>query len=148
MSKMKKNKAAGPDGVVTEMFEALEEYGVDRLTEFINKIYNDGTFPDEFGRSIFITLPKKPGAVDCEQYRTTSLICHSTKIILRILLLRARSRITPMVGREQFGFVKDAGTRNAIFVVRNITERAVEMQKDMYMCFIDYSKAFDKVKHL
>ena len=31
MSKMKKNKAAGPDGVVTEMFEALEEYGVDRL---------------------------------------------------------------------------------------------------------------------
>ena len=119
--------------------------GVDRLTKIINKIYDDGTFPDELGRSIFITLPKKPGAVDCEQYRTISLICHITKIILRILLLRARSRITPMVGREQFGFVKDAGTRNAIFLVRNITERA--MQKDVYMCFIDYSKAFDKVKH-
>ena len=147
MSKMKKNKAAGPDGVVTEMFEALEEYGVDRLTEIINKIYDDGTFPDELGRSIFITLPKKPGAVDCEQYRTISLICHITKIILRILLLRARSSITPMVGREQFGFVKDAGTRNAIFVVRNIMERAVKMQKDVYMCFIDYSKAFDKVRH-
>ena len=52
-----------------------------------------------------------------------------------------------MVGREQFGFVKDAGTRNAIFAVRNISERAVEMQKDVYMCFIDYSKAFDNVKH-
>ena len=28
-----------------------------------------------------------------------------------------------------------------------ITERAVEMQKDVFMCFIDYSKAFDKVRH-
>jgi len=28
-----------------------------------------------------------------------------------------------------------------------ITERAVEMQKDVLMCFIDYSKAFDKVRH-
>ena len=32
-------------------------------------------------------------------------------------------------------------------MVRNITERAVEMQTDVYMCFIDYSKAFDKVKN-
>ena len=29
-----------------------------------------------------------------------------------------------------------------------ITERCVEMQKDVYVCFIDYTKAFDKVKHV
>ena len=72
---------------------------------------------------------------------------HVTKIILRILLMRARSRITPEIGMEQFGFVEDSGTRNAIFVIRMITERAVEMQKDVFMCFIDYTKAFDKVRH-
>ena len=72
---------------------------------------------------------------------------HVTKIILRVLLLRLRSRIQPEIGREQFGFVEDAGTRNAIFVLRVITERAVEMQKDIYMCFIDYAKAFDKIRH-
>ena len=43
--------------------------------------------------------------------------------------------------------MEDAGTRNAIFVLRMITERAVEMQIDVFMCFIDYSKAFDKVRH-
>ena len=47
---------------------------------------------------------------------------HVTKIILRILLLRARSRITPEIEKEQFGFVEDAGTRNVIFVLRNIIE--------------------------
>ena len=26
-------------------------------------------------------------------------------------------------------------------------ERAIEVEKDLYLCFIDYSKAFDKVKH-
>ena len=64
-----------------------------------------------------------------------------------VLLLRLGSRIWPEIGREQFGFVEDAGTRNAIFVLRVITEKAVEMQKDIYMCFIDYTKTFDKVRH-
>ena len=90
---MRKNKAAGPDGVVIEMIEALEEYGVEKLTEIINKIYDDGKFPEDLSKSIFITLPKKPGAVDCEQHHTISLMSHVTKIILRVLLLRLRSRI-------------------------------------------------------
>ena len=38
-------------------------------------------------------------------------------------------------------------TRNAIFILRMIAERSIEMQKDLYVCFIDYTKAFDKVKH-
>ena len=129
--RMKKNKAAGPDGIVTEMVFALEEYGIERLTAVINRIYEDGKFPEDLSKSIFITLPKKPGAVDCDQHRTISLMSHITKIVLRVLLLRARSRITPEIGDEQFGFVEDAGTRNAIFVLRMITERAVEMQKDV-----------------
>ena len=43
--------------------------------------------------------------------------------------------------------MKDAGTRNAIFTLRMICKRSIEMQKDIYLCFIDYTKAFDKVKH-
>ena len=43
----------------------------------------------------------------------------------------------------------DRGTRNAIFVLRRLVERMIEKQKDVYVCFIDYtySKAFDTVKH-
>ena len=87
-----------------------------------------------------MALPKKPGAVNCEQHYTIRLMSHVTKITLRVLLLRLRSRIQPDIGREQFGFVEDAGTRNAISVLRVITERAIEMQKDIFMCFIDYAK--------
>ena len=43
--------------------------------------------------------------------------------------------------------MEDTGTRNAIFIVRTLCERAIEVQHDLYLCFIDYAKAFDKVKH-
>ena len=41
----------------------------------------------------------------------------------------------------------DKGTGNAIFVLRRLVERSVEKQRDVYICFIDHSKAFDTVKH-
>ena len=62
-------------------------------------------------------------------------------------MIRARSRIRQEIGKKQFGFVQDTGTRNAIIILRMLPERAIEMQKDLYVCFIDYTKSFDKVQH-
>lgn len=98
-------------------------------------------------KSIFITLPKSPGTVECSNHRTISLMSHVLKILLKIILERIRNKIKPEISDVQYGFVKDKGTRNAIFNVRIISERAIEHQTDMYLCFIDYTKAFDKVRH-
>ena len=43
--------------------------------------------------------------------------------------------------------MSDRGTRNAIFVLRRIVERMIEKHKNVYVGFIDYSQAFDTVKH-
>ena len=32
-------------------------------------------------------------------------------------------------------------------MIRTLTERAIEIQKELYVCFIDYTKAFDKLRH-
>ena len=61
--------------------------------------------------------------------------------------MRVRRCTKPEISQEQCGFVEDTGTRNAIFIVRALCERAIEVQHDLYLCFIDYTKAFDKVKH-
>ena len=47
----------------------------------------------------------------------------------------------------QAGFRKGRGTRDQIANIRWIIERAKEFQKNMYFCFIDYTKAFDCVDH-
>ena len=63
-------------------------------------------------------------------------------------MLRMRKSLRPEIAKTQFGFVPDKGTRNAIFTLSMLMERCIEVQKDLYICFIiDYSKAFDKVKH-
>ena len=60
---------------------------------------------------------------------------------------QARKAILPEIGLEQFGFVNDAGTQNAILVLVTIAKRMIQVQKPLFVCFIDYSKAFDKVHH-
>ena len=147
VAKMRKNKAAGPDEIMTEMIMALDEFGIEKLTEVINEIYDSGEIPEELSKSIFIALPKKPGTIECVLHRTISLMSHIIKIILKVVMARSRNRIRPEIGKEQCGFVDDAGTKTAIWMVRILSERAIEMQRDLYIRFIDYTKAFDKVQH-
>ena len=45
------------------------------------------------------------------------------------------------------GFRKGKGTRDQIANIRWIIEKARELQKNIYFCFIDYAKAFDCVDH-
>ena len=110
-------------------------------------IYDTGTFPDELSKSIFIAIRKKIGTTECELHRTISLMSHVTKIILRVILLRARSKIRPEISEEQYGSMQNKRTRNAIYILRTLAERAIEMQRDIFLSFIDYSTAFDRVKH-
>ena len=147
IKEMNKGKAIGPDLIPVEAYEALDEKGIKKLTTLVNNIYDTGNIPNDMLTSTFITLPKKPGTTDCECHRTISLMSHTLKLLLKILMARIRNKIQPEISETQFGFVKDKGTTNAIFTMTMLTERCIEMQKDLYLCFIDYSKAFDKVRH-
>ena len=72
---------------------------------------------------------------------------HVRKLLLRIIMMRVRNKINPEIAEEQCGFVEGKGRTNAIFNLRTLIERALEIQKDVYLCFIDYTKAFDRVRH-
>ena len=144
---MRPGKAVGEDGIAVEMLGVLGEWGAEVVTEIANSIYNTGQIPDQMARSIFITIPKKPGAIDCDKFRTISVMSQLSKVVLRIILNRVRNKIEYEIAEEQYGFMKGKGTCNAIFVIRMLGERTIEMQKDLFMCFIDYRKAFDTVRH-
>ena len=44
-------------------------------------------------------------------------------------------------------FTKGRGTRDQIANIHWIIEKAREFQKNIYFCFVDYTKAFDCVDH-
>ena len=70
-------------------------------------------------------IPKKPKASVCEDFRTISLMSHVTKLLLKIILNRIKIQIDNEVGKEQFGFRPQSGTREAIFCMRMMTVQGI-----------------------
>ena len=91
----------------------------------------------------FIPVPKKGNAIESSNYRTIVLISHSSTIL--------QARLQHCVYREvsdvQAGFRKGRRTRDQISNICWSIEKAREFQKNIYFCFIDYTKAFDSVYH-
>jgi hypothetical protein len=142
---LKVGKAEGEDGIPAEMLKALEGAGQEHLIKLCKSIYDTGIWPEDFLHSTIVPIQKKPNALKCEDHRTISLISHASKILLRVVNNRLRAKVKDYIGWDQFGFRKGMGTREAIAVLRTLSERNIEHNQDIYVCFVDYEKAFDRV---
>ena len=67
--------------------------------------------------------------------------------MLKILQARLQQYVNYELPDVQSGFRKGRGTRYQITNICWIIEKAIEFQKNIYFCFIDYTKAFDCVDH-
>ena len=67
--------------------------------------------------------------------------------MLKILQTRLQQYMNCELLDVQAGFRKGRGTRDQIANIRWIIEKARELQKSIYFCFIDYTKALDCVDH-
>ena len=85
--------------------------------------------------------------VDCEKHRTISLTSQVGGVILRVIKNTIDRKIEKRIDEKQFGFRKSGDTWNAIFILSMLIERAPEMKNDIYLGYVDFSKAFDRVKH-
>ena len=76
-----------------------------------------------------------------------ALILHVSKVMLKILQARLQLYINQELPDVQAGFRTARGTRDHIVNIRWIIKKAREFQKNIYLCFLDYAKAFDCVDH-
>ena len=95
----------------------------------------------------FHSNPKKGNAKECSSYRTTVLISHASKVMLKILQARLQQHVNYELPDVQAGFRKGRGTRDQIANICWIIKKAKDFQKNTYFCFSDYAKAFDFVDH-
>ena len=77
---------------------------IDVLTEICNRIWRTGEWPTPWTQSLIITLPKKGNLQLCQNYRTISLISHSSKVMLKVILNRLKPQAEEIIAEEQAGF--------------------------------------------
>ena len=80
-------------------------------------------------------------------YCTIALISHTSKVMLKILQARLQQYMNRELPDVEAHFTKGRGTRDQIANICWIIEKAREFQKNIYLCFIDYAKAFNCVDH-
>ena len=95
----------------------------------------------------FIPIPKKGNAKECSNYHTVALISHASKVMLKILQARLQQYVSYELLDVQAGFRKSRGTRDQIASIHWIIKKERQIQKNIYFCFIDYSKAIDCIDH-
>jgi len=90
-----------------------------------------------------VSLHSNPKERQCQ--KLFKLLHNSTH--LKFLQARLQQYVNQELPDVQAGFRKGRGTRNQIANIHLIIKKAREFQKNIYFCFIDYTKAFDWVDH-
>ena len=100
------NKASGGDGIPIELFQILKDDAVKVLHSICQQIWKTQRWPQDWKRSVFIPIPKKGNAKECSNYRTTALISHASKVMLKILQARLQQYMNCELPDVQAGFRK------------------------------------------
>ena len=112
----------------------------EKLTELFHCMWRKEAIPQEFKDASIIHLYKRKGNPQvCDNHRGISLLSIDGKILAKILLNRMNVHLDQkgLIPESQCGFRKDTA--------RQLQEKCQEQNVDLYMRFVDLTKAFDKV---
>ena len=80
--KITTNKARGGDRISAELFKSLKDDAVKVLHSICQQIWKTQQWPQNWKRSVFISIPKKGNAKECSSDHTIALISHASKFML------------------------------------------------------------------
>ena len=114
---LKRNKSQKCDGVTAKMLQEDGKQLVRQIYRLCNKVWNEGTIPEEWSKCILISIPKKGDLSQCANDRTVSVINHTGKILLIILLNRLKQQLEFCLSEEQARSRKDRSTVYQILIL-------------------------------
>ena len=140
------NKASGDKGIPAELLQILKDDAVKVCTQYVS-VWKPQQWPQDWKRSGFIPISREDNEKDCSSYHTIALISHARKLMLKTLQARLQQYVNRGLLDIQAGFRKGRETRGQIANICWVIEKARELHADIYLCFIDYTEAFDCVNH-
>ena len=120
-------KASGGDGIPVELFQIVEDDAVKVLHSICQQIWKSQQWPQDWKKSVFISIPKKGNAKECSNYHTIALISHVSKVMFKILQGRLQQYVNCELPDVQAEFRKARGIRDEIANVPWIIKKAREV---------------------
>ena len=148
IAKLSTGKAPGHDGIMTEHLTHAHPVLYIALSRLFYFILRCGYVPNDFGNGLLIPIVKdtnKRGVQPVDNFRGITLSPIISKVFEHCIVLLYSKYFT--TSERQFGFKRDTGCTQAIFCVRKVIDFFVENESTVNMCFLDVSKAFDRVNH-
>ena len=108
------NKTSGLDGIPVELFKTLKNDAITVLHSICQQIWKPQQWPQDWKRSIFISVPKKGSTKECLNHQTIALIFFATKVMLKILHASLQDYVNQELSDIQAGFRKGRGMRDQI----------------------------------
>lgn len=104
-----------------------------------------GEVPQILKNANIVTILKKKGdKAVCGNIRSISFLSVAGKMVTKIMLSRLICQVTEQhLPERQCGFREDRSTSNMISCLQQLQEKAREQNKDLFVAFIDHTKAFD-----
>ena len=148
IKKQKKDKKPGRDNLQGEHLL----YAHDKLSVMLSLIFNamflHAHVPESFMDTIIIPLvkDKKESLQSSDNYRPIALTSTLSKVLETIILERYKAKLES--SPHQFGYKPKHGTELSIFVLKQVIEYYQAHSSPVFLCFMDLSKAFDRVDHV
>ena len=145
ISKTKNNKSAGTDNILNEFISNSSNEVKDIILRIFNTLLKLEYFPDIWAKGLITPVFKKGNRNNTNNYRGITVLSLLGKIYTRLI----SERLTTWAERNniftesQFGFRKSRNTTDCIFVIKGLIDILFSQGKKLYVCFIDYTKAFD-----
>ena len=142
---MKNNKSPGPDGLPIEFFKYLDEHGLNIVLDILNDCWEKEIMPSELELAELVTLYKKGNVENPANYRPIALLNTLYKIYASLIQVRISQGIDDRLWGTQYGFRKKRSTSQPLFVTRRMQDQAEQSGEKLFLVFLDWEKAFDKV---
>ena len=148
IKQLSSGKAPGADGIPPDIYKHGGSALAEELLKLFTQIWEEGEAPQDFKDADLVHLYKNKGdSKCCDNHRGISLLCIAGKILARLLLNRLIKHIDDigLIPESQCGFRSGRGTTDMVFALRQIQEKCRLYSEDLYLLFIDLTKAFDTV---
>ena len=109
-----RNKASGGDGIPVELFQILKDDAVKVLQSICQQTWKTQKWPQDWKKSVFISIPKQGNAKECSNYCTIALILHASEVMRKIIRVRLQQYVNRELPDVQARFRKGRGTRDPV----------------------------------